>query len=141
MSKYSHNTVITIISPHPYDGSQVGELKKDSKITKISTLDLFDNYLHYTVDTVVQSSQQFSGDGNTDARFEEDLDWSLVYFEKNTDPALYAQVYGDMLTHQNKKSHDGPLIFKLIENETSTKTKPKEPYIIAMGKPTKLKQL
>ena len=81
--------------------------------------DLFERYVRLTVDDVVQSSRWFSSFGHNDARFQEDLDWSLVYFKKSTDPTLYTRMYGNMLTY-DKKSHGEPLLFKLIVNERST---------------------
>ena len=47
------------------------------------------------------------------------MEWSLAYFEKTTESALYSRVYGDMLRF-DKEAHGGPLFFHLICNETST---------------------
>ena len=95
--------------------------------------DLFNKYLRCTNDDVVQSNQWFSDFRHNNARFQEDLNWSLVYFEMNTDLVLYAWVYGDMLTY-NKKSHSGPLLLKLIANKTSTIKQTNRRAIIAIVK-------
>ena len=64
-------------------------------------------------------SRWFHSFRNGCAQFVEDLELSLSYFKKNTEPSLYARAYGDMLRF-DKLSHDGPLLFKLICNETTT---------------------
>ena len=100
--------------------------------------DLFDRYYRLTIDDVVQSSWWFSSVGHTNACFQEDLDWSLAYFEKNTNPSLYTRVCGDILIY-NKKSHGGPLLFKLISNKTSTAKEANQKAVITIIKTYQIK--
>ena len=58
MFKYGVNAVFTIVQPHSFDGTNAGQLEKDSNGSLIAT-DLFDRYLRLTVDDVVQSSRWF----------------------------------------------------------------------------------
>ena len=55
MFKYGVNAVFTIVKPHSFDGTNAGQLKKDSSGGLIAT-DLFDRYLRLSIDDVVQSS-------------------------------------------------------------------------------------
>ena len=82
-------------------------------------IDLFEQFYCVSIDSVALSSRWFHDFGDASAHFEEDLEYSLVYFKKNTEALLYAQAYSDMLQY-NKKSHGGPILFKLICNETLT---------------------
>ena len=97
MCKYYINAVFTIVKPYDFNGAKADQLEMDYDSNMIAT-NLFDRYLWLIVNDVVQSSRQFSGFGHTNTHFQEDLNWSLTYFEKNTDPSLYAHVYSNMLT-------------------------------------------
>ena len=90
------------------------------------------------MDEVVQLSRWYQGFGDDAARFDEDMEWSLAYFEKNTKPALYSCVYGDMLQF-NKEAHGGPLFFKLLSNETSTTKESNRRVMIRIIKTYKIK--
>ena len=117
MYKYGLHEVFTVVNPFDIDGPDAGQLKSDTK--GIIAIDLFDRYHSLTVDDVVQSCWWDQGFGTDESCFEEDMEYSLGYFEKNTEASLYARVYSDMLRH-NKEAHGGPLFFKLLCKETST---------------------
>ena len=122
MYKYGLHEVFTVVKPFDIDGPAAGQLKSDTN--RIVAINLFYCYHSLTVDDVVQSCWWYQGFGTNESRFEESMEYSLGYFEKNTEPRLYAHVYGDMLRH-NKKAHGGPLFFKLLCKETSTTKKTK----------------
>ena len=50
----------------------------------IITINLFNRFHQVTVDELVQSSRWYQGFANNNSRFEEDMEWSLACFEKNT---------------------------------------------------------
>ena len=118
MRKYGINAVFTVVKPFDFDGPDAGRLKTDDNGNMIA-IDLYKRFHRVWIDDVVQSSRWFQYFGDDASWFEGDLEYSLAYFEKNTEPALYARVYGDMLRY-NTESHDGLLLFKIICNETST---------------------
>ena len=89
MCKYGINTVFTLVKPWDFDRPNTGQLKTDDNDNMIA-VNLFEQYLQLTVDDIVQSSRWFSAFGDTAAQFQEGLNYSLVYFEKNTDPSLFA---------------------------------------------------
>ena len=120
MWKYGINAVFTIVRPWDFDGPNAGQLKIDNNGNMIA-VDLFERFLRLVVDDVVQSSRLFSGFSDTAVWFQEDLDYSLAYSEMNTDLSLFAWAYNDMPRY-DKKSHGGPLLFKLIANKTPTTT-------------------
>ena len=89
MCKYGINAVFTIFKPFDSDGPDAGRLKTDDNVSMIA-INLFKRFHRVPIDDVAQSSRWFHGFGNSSACLEEDLECSLVYFEKNTEPSLYA---------------------------------------------------
>jgi hypothetical protein len=83
------------------------------------THDLFSNTHRVTAQQVADSSRWYMCFTATDSRFQEDLIWSLAYFENNVDSALYARIHSKILTY-NERSRRGPLFFKLLNNKTTT---------------------
>jgi hypothetical protein len=83
------------------------------------THNLLDNCLRVTAQQVADSSRWYSGFTHVDGRFQEDLEWSLAYFENNVDSALYARIHSKILTY-DERSRGGPLFFKLLNDETTT---------------------
>ena len=118
MSKYGIHEIFTVVKPFDVDGPYAGRLKNDDN-GNIIVINIFYRFHRVLVDDIVQSSRWFRGFEDDASRFDKDLEWSLVYFEKNTEPALYSCIYGDMLQY-DKEAHEGPLLFKLICNETTT---------------------
>ena len=118
MVKYSIDTVFTIVKPRDFQGPKAGQLKSDDNGNQIA-IDLFERYNSVTTDEVAASVRWFRGFGPASARFVEDLQLSQSYFKKNTEPTLYACAYRVMLEF-DKHYHGGPLLFKLICNETTT---------------------
>ena len=66
------------------------------------------------------------------------MEYSVGYFEKNTEPSLYARVYGDMLRH-HREAHGGPLFFKLLCKETSTTKESNRRAMITINKTYQIK--
>jgi hypothetical protein len=106
-------TIVFPISP----GS--GNLRKDSSGTAFLSHDLLSNTLRVTAQQVADSSRWYSGFTAPSARFQEDLEWSLAYFENNVDSALYARIHTKILTY-DERCRGGPLFFKLLNDETTT---------------------
>ena len=53
-------------------------------------INLFERFHRVLVDDVVQSNRWFQGFGDGASCVDENLEYSLAYFEKNTEPALYS---------------------------------------------------
>lgn len=83
------------------------------------THDLFSNTHRVTAQQVADSSRWYMGFTATESRLQEDLVWSLAYFENNVDSALYARIHSKILTY-DERSRGGPLFFKLLNDETTT---------------------
>jgi hypothetical protein len=95
-----------------------GNLRTDDSGVYI-THDLFSNTFQVTAQQVADSSRWYSGFTAPEARFQEDLEWSLAYFENNVDSALYARIHAKLLTY-DERCRGGPLFFKLLNDETTT---------------------
>ena len=117
LSKFDLRGVFTIVMP-TLEGTDAGNLKEDAKGAAI-TFDLFTDHLRLTAQQVADSSRWYSGFPPTSMRLQEDLEWSLSYFEKNCDPALYSRVHSKLMSY-DKHSQGGPLLLKLILDETTT---------------------
>ena len=83
--------------------------------------DLFTNTHCVTAQQVADSSRWYRGFTAAAGRFQEDLIWSLAYFENNVDSVLYARIHSKILTY-DERSRGGPLFFKLLNDETTTTT-------------------
>jgi hypothetical protein len=81
--------------------------------------DLLSNTFQVTAQQVADSSRWYSGFTAPASRFQEDLDWSLAYFENNVDTALYARIHSKLLAF-DKRCRGGPLFFKLLNDKTTT---------------------
>ena len=128
MHKYGIHEVFTVVKLFDVDGPDAGRLEDDNN----------GNIIRVTVDDVVQSSRWYQGFSDDAVCFDEDMEWSLAYFEKNAEPALYSRVYGDMLQF-NKEAHGGPLFFKLLCKETSTTKESNRRAMITIIKTYKIK--
>jgi hypothetical protein len=117
ISKFELRGVFTIVVPI-LEGSDAGALQEDSHGQAL-TYDLFADHLRLTAQQVADSSRWYSGFPPTSLRLQEDLEWSLSYFEKNCDPALYSRVHSKLMSF-DKQSQGGPLLLKLILDETTT---------------------
>ena len=96
MCRYGINVVFTVVKPFDFDGPDAGQLKTDDDGNMIA-INLFKRFYCMSIDDVPQSSHWFHCFGDASVWFEEDLEYSLVYFEKSTEPSLYAQAYSNML--------------------------------------------
>ena len=81
--------------------------------------DLFTDYLKLTVDQVAQSSKWYSSFVPSEQRLQEDLSWSLLYYEKNVESELYLKVYSKLIRHE-ASSRGGPLYLKLLLDSVTT---------------------
>ena len=123
LAKYDLLDVFTIIYPkkgcfeeyHP----QEGELELDPLHGGLKTKKLFEDYLRITPEEVAESSKYYSLYVPEDQRTQEDLDWSLAYYEKNVKPELYSKVYGVMLRYE-PDAQGGPLFLKLLLDRVTT---------------------
>jgi hypothetical protein len=95
------------------------------------THDLFSNTLRVTAQQVAESSRWYSGFTAPSARFQEDLEWSLAYFENNVDSSLYARIHAKLLTY-DERSRGGPLFFKLLNDETTTTSESNKKALITI---------
>jgi hypothetical protein len=80
---------------------------------------LFASTFQVTAQQVADSSRWYSGFTAPAARFQEDLKWSLAYFENNVGSALYARIHTKLLTYDDR-CRGGPLFYKLLNDKTTT---------------------
>lgn len=118
ISKFDLRGCFTIVVPETLIGPTSGILKEDASGNAI-TFDLFTDYLRLTTEEVATSSRWYSGFAPESMRMQEDLEWSLCYFEKNVDPSLYSRVHSKLMSF-DKASQGGPLLLKLVLDETTT---------------------
>ena len=126
LTKYDLHDVYHIVIPKAncFDDSSpdYGQLKTskntEGKIMPV-TFDLFTDYLRLTPEQVALSSKWYSSFIPTTELMQENLTWSLAYYEKNVEATLYAKVYSDLLSY-SLHSRGGPLFLKLLLNRVST---------------------
>jgi hypothetical protein len=118
LTKYDLAGPYLIVFPKTLEGPGAGDLRLDDN-GQILTHDLFSNTLRVTAQQVADSSRWYSGFTAVEARYQEDLEWSLAYYENNVDSALYARIHAKILTY-DERSRGGPLFFKLLNDETTT---------------------
>jgi hypothetical protein len=123
--------VVYPISP----GAQ--ELKTDPSGAFL-THNLFSNTFQVTAQQVADSSRWYSGFTATSARFQEDLEWSLAYFENNVDSALYARIHAKLLSY-DERCQGGPLFFKLLNDETTTNSEANKKALITIVETYKIR--
>jgi hypothetical protein len=111
-------------------GSGSADLRVDTTGAHI-THDLFSNTFQVTAQQVADSSRWYSGFTSPEARFQEDLEWSLAYFESNVDSALYARIHSKLLTY-DERCRGGPLFFKLLNDETTTTSESNKKALITI---------
>ena len=83
------------------------------------THDLFKDYLQLTPQQVANSSKWYSSFIPKSELMQENLTWSLAYYEKNVDPALYAKVHSELSTYAVDE-RGGPLFLKLLLDRVTT---------------------
>jgi hypothetical protein len=105
-------------------------LRTDSSGAHI-THNLFSNTFQVTAQQVADSSRWYSGFTAPEGRFQEDLEWSLAYFENNVDSALYARIHAKLLTY-DERCRGGPLFFKLLNDETTTTSESNKKALITI---------
>jgi hypothetical protein len=104
------------------------------------THDLFNNTFQVTAQQVANSSRWYSGFTVPKDRFQEDLEWSLAYFENNVDSSLYARIHAKLLTY-DERCRGGPLFFKLLNDETTTNSDANKKALIVIVDTYKIKSM
>ena len=79
---------------------------------------LFTHYLKLSVNDVAESSRWYSSFVD-DIHTQEDLNWSLAYYEKNVESDLYSKVYAKMSTYPYN-AQGGPLFLKILLDLVTT---------------------
>ena len=114
LAKYDLLSPFTIIFPTS-PGSRTLLLNEGALLSH----DLFSNTHRVTAQQVADSTRWYRGFPSAKSRLQEDLSWSLAYFENNVDSALYARIHSKILTF-DERCRGGPLFFKLLNDETTT---------------------
>jgi len=116
LGKYDLLDVYNIVKPKPgtFDSSHndFGSLELDSS-TKPVSQDLFVDYLKLTPERVAASSRWYALFVPEANLMQEDLSWSLSYYEKNVEPELYLKVYNKLMRHTTA-ARGGPLFLKIL---------------------------
>ena len=125
LAKYDLLDVYTIVDTvdgtFDKNSTDYGKLKINSSGEPASTK-LFTDYLRLTPSRVAASSNWYSQFVPIDQQFQEDLNWSLSYYEKNVKSDLYQKVYNKLLKFP-PDSHGGPLFLKLLLDQVTTTSK------------------
>ena len=114
LAKYDLISPFTIVFPTS-PGSRSLRVTEGALVSH----NLFTNTHRVTAQQVADSSRWYRGFTAPKGRLQEDLSWSLAYFENNVDSALYARIHSKILTF-DEHSRGGPLFFKLLNDETTT---------------------
>ena len=80
---------------------------------------LFTNYLRLSTDQVALSTRWQAAFLLDEELIQENLNWSLAYFEKNVEKALYDRTHQKMIPF-DIRSHGGPLFLKLLLEQITT---------------------
>jgi hypothetical protein len=122
LAKYDLLDVYTIVDPMPGafdpDSNDYGKLRIDEHGNPAS-IKLFADYLRLTPSRVAASSEWYSQFVPIEQQFQEDLNWSLSYYEKNVKDDLYQKVYNKLLKFP-PDSYGGPLFLKLLLDQVTT---------------------
>ena len=99
-------------------GPTYGQLQLKADGTPVSH-DLFSEYLSLVPDQVANSSRWQRGFIDSKELIQENLNWSLAYFQNNVESKLYARVHAKMLAY-DPRTHGGPLFLKLLLDQITT---------------------
>ena len=99
---------------YPTTGSA---LEMDGNAPK--THNLFVDYMNITAQNVANSSRWYRQFLPITTNIQEDLNWTLAYYKKNTAPDLYQKVYKRMVTY-DRATHGGPLFLKILLDLVTT---------------------
>ena len=83
------------------------------------TVNLFTEYMTLTAQAVANSSRYYREFLPTSSLLQEDLNWTLAYYKKNTATDLYQKVYCRM-DKFGSSSFGGPLFLKLLLDQVTT---------------------
>ena len=122
LAKYDLLDVYNIVKPKPTaftDGSpDFGALEVEASGQPISQ-DLFVDYLKLTPEQVAASSKWYSLFVPEANLMQEDLSWSMSYYEKNVEPELYLKVYNKFMRYPTA-AQGGPLFLKILLDSVTT---------------------
>ena len=121
LGKYDLLNVYTIVTPdeQAFDpkSDDYGQLKIAEG--KLMQKDLFADYLRLTTAEVANSSKWYSLFMPDDQLAQQNLDWSLAYYEKNVKAELYTKIYAKMMKYEADET-GGPLFLKLLLEQVTT---------------------
>ena len=120
LNKYDLLDVYNIVSPLPKSFDETNANYGQLLISngKPVQQDLFTNYLKLTTNEVADSCRWYSSFVD-DKHIEEDLNWSLAYYEKNVESDLYSKVHAKMGLFPID-SQGGPLFLKILLDLVTT---------------------
>ena len=120
LNKYDLLDVYSIVFPvagsFDENSTAYGTLRLSDN--KPEQVDLFTHYLKLTTSEVAESSKWYSSFVDDD-HIQEDLNWSLAYYEKNVESDLYSKVYTKMSSFPYD-SQGGPLFLKILLDMVTT---------------------
>ena len=122
LTKYDLHDVYHIVQPKPGsfqpNHANYRLLELDSQ-NKPITFNLFSDYMRLTPEQVAHSSKWYSAFIPTDELMQENLLWSLAYYEKNVETNLYSKVHSQLLDYATDE-RGGPLFLKLLLDRVTT---------------------
>jgi hypothetical protein len=120
--KYDLLDVFTIIVPHSgafdADSDSYGRLEMKNETEPVQ-YDLFTDYLRLTPQQVGASSKWYSGFVPDEELMQENLNWSLAYYERNVEKALFDKVHANLMNYPSDEQ-GGPLFLKLLLDRVTT---------------------
>lgn len=118
LQKYALLEVFTVVYPldKAFDATNpnYGQVKTNGT-------DLFKHYRTVTPTDVAESSRWYATFSHEDTIFQDDLNLSLHYFQKNVSPDLYHRVRTDLKSY-DEVTRGGPLFLKLLLDKLTTNT-------------------
>jgi hypothetical protein len=121
LGKYDLLNVYTIVFPDMQAFDPTSEFYGQLKIAHGQPIqkDLFADYLRLTTEQVANSSKWYSLFMPDDQLAQQNLDWSLAYYEKNVKAELYTKIYAKMMKYEADET-GGPLFLKLLLEQVTT---------------------
>lgn len=120
--KYDLLDVFTIVAPHSESftigNDNYGQLEMKNATEPVQ-YDLFTDYLRLTPEQVGASSKWYSGFVPEEELMQENLNWSLAYYERNVEKALFSKVHANLMSYPSDEQ-GGPLFLKLLLDRVTT---------------------
>ena len=142
--KYDLHDVFSIVFPRPgaftKGNAEHRLLRSETGQANVPiTKDLFTDYLGLTAEQVANSSKWYTLFVPQDQLMQENLRWSLAYYEKNVEKTLYSKVHSQLLEYP-VESRGGPLFLKLLLDRVSTTNEANLKAIIHITETYKIKR-